>query len=306
MRKPFAEYKEFRGENTVSDSLALKDGEVQVVTDIDFDIDRGAHRKQLGSILRIAGIYDNIWSNGKIMLATDNNGDLLRIFENDTTAVLRSNVGTAPMSYVDVAGTGLIYYSNKIVIGYIRDGVSNVMTSTTVSDRVDTFPMYPIEYFGNRLWGFVGDILWMTDPDPLFYFNRINLEKNFIQRKGVGTLLKAVQDGLFIADGSHYFIGNAGRQDMSINFLCDYDAIPGISTQNPIDIEVFVGEDSQLLSGKAHLWVTEKGIRYGMSGGISGNLTRKRIVMPSGTISGACIVIDTNEQFNRFVAVMRD
>ena len=301
MKKPFAEYKAFKGENTVSDSLALKKGEVQSALDIDFDIDRGGHRKQLGSVLALAGIYDNIWSNGTIMLATDSSGDLLRIFEDLTTEVLRSDVGTAPMSYVDPAGIGVIYYSNKIVIGYVKHGVSYVMGSTSIRDKIDTFPMYPIEYFGNRLWGFVDNVLWRTDPDELFYFNRITEDEGFYQRKGTGTLLKAVKDGLYIADGSHHFIRNAGRKEEEWDWLCSYDAIPNTATQDPVDLEVFYENTEQVVSGKGHIWITDKGFRFGLSGGISGNLSRKQIVMPDGIIRGASLHISNDERFNRFI-----
>lgn len=304
MRKPFAEYRAFIGERNVGDPLAFKAGEVQEAFDIDFDIDRYAHRKQHGSTLLIAGIYDNLWSNGKICLCTQN-GNLYRLHEDFTTlTLLRADVGDNPMSYCDVAGTGIVYYSNGAVIGYVRDGQNYVMPSTTVRDRINTPPMYPIEYFGNRLWGFVGDVLIKTDPDQLFLFNRVNMEGGFYQRKGQGTLLKAVQDGLYIADGSHWFIANAGREAESIRFICDYDAITGMVTQNPVDVETITTEGT-LSSGKGHLWVTEKGIRYGLAGGISGNFTRKRISIPA-SVRGACLHRNDDDGFNQFIAVLRN
>lgn len=305
MRKPFATYQEFRGENSVSeDKTALKKGELQEAYDIDIDIDKSASNKQHGTTLLISGVYDNLWSNNDFCFCTQN-GNLYQVNEDfSTLTLLRENVGDNPMSYCDIAGTGIVYYSNLHVIGYIKNGTSYVMASTTERDRVDTFPMYPIEYFGNRLWGFVGDVLWMTDPDPLFYFNRINLESNFIQRKAPGTLLKAVHDGLYVAAGSHWFFRNAGRSADSVEFICDYDAIPGTETQNPVDIEV-INEDGKMTSGKGHLWWTEKGLRYGLSGGLSGNITRKRVNMPSGVYRGASLHRDDNEAYNRLITSLR-
>lgn len=298
-RKPYADYRNFKGENTLSDPLALKASELQSAMDIDIDIDKSAHRKKNGNTLLLAGVYRNVWSNGQIFLCTQN-GNLYYINDDlATLTLLRADVGDNDMSYVDVAGTGIVYYSNLAVIGYIKDFRSYVMGPTAVRDRVDTFPMYPLEYFGNRLWGFVGDVLWRTDPDQLFYFNRIDPEQGFIQRKGPGTLLKAVRDGLYIADGSHYFIRNAGRKADNFEFICDYNAIPGAVTQNLVDVEM-ISEDGSLTTGKAHFWMTEKGLRYGMDGGISINLTRKRLKMPL-VYRGAILHRDNDEAFNQLI-----
>ena len=219
-RKPFAIYKNFTGMNDVSDPLALKDSDVRIAQDVDIDIDRNAWRKTNGTTLltALSGEFPDIWSNGKIMLATEN-GNLIRIRDDMSTKdILRYDIGDSPMSFVDPAGIGIVYYSNLTAIGYVKNFQSYVMASTTERDRVDTFPMYPIEYFANRLWGFVGDVLWRTDPDQLFYFNRINPEQGFIQRKGHGTLLKAVKDGLYIADGAHWFFANAGRKEEAMDY----------------------------------------------------------------------------------------
>ena len=304
-RKPFAIYKNFTGMNDVSDPLALKDSDVRIAQDVDIDIDRNAWRKTNGNTLltALSGEFPDIWSNGKIMLATEN-GNLIRIRDDMSTKdILRYDIGDSPMSFVDPAGIGIVYYSNLTAIGYVKNFQSYVMASTTERDRVDTFPMYPIEYFANRLWGFVGDVLWRTDPDQLFYFNRINPEQGFIQRKGHGTLLKAVKDGLYIADGAHWFFANAGRKEEAMDFLCNYDAIPGAVTQDTVDMEIITPE-GQFTSGKAHLWMTERGIRYGMNGGISRNLTRSRIKIPKSA-SGAMIHRNDDDAFNQIITSLR-
>lgn len=304
MRKPFAEYKNFTGERTVGDPYSFKPGELITATDIDFDADRYAHRKKNGCTLLIAGVFDNLWGNNKICLGTQN-GNLYYLNDDFATlTLLRANVGYNPMSYVEPAGTGIVYYSNNVVIGYVKNHRSYIMPSTTVRDRYDTPPMYPIEYFGNRLWGFIGDVLVRTDPDQLFLFNRVDKESGFYQRKGPGTLLKAVKDGLYIADGSHWFIANAGRKDESMSDrICDYDAIPGTATQNSVDVEV-ISQEGGLTSGKGHLWATEKGIRYGLSGGVSGNFTRKKTEMPAAVYRGASLYRDDDEQFNQFILTL--
>jgi len=320
MNKPFAEYKNFTGENTVSDPFALKPTELLQAINIDFDINRMAHVKKHGSFLKTAGVFNNLWSNGKIILFT-RDGNLYLLGPDLTTiTLLREDVTDQPMSYVDPVGTGIVYYSNLRVIGYIQNLTNYLLPPTTVPNRIDTPPMYPIEYFANRLWGFVGNVLIRTDPDPLFVFNSVNMGAGptppstlfpqggggdmpgFYQRKGIGTLLKAVQDGLFFADGNHWFLKNAGRENEALDYLCEYDAIPGTATQNPVDIEVIM-EDGSRATGKGHIWTSQRGIRFGLNGGVSGNFSRKRINIPRSS-SGASLYRGDNDRYNQYITVV--
>lgn len=309
MREHFATYEKLAGlNNAVSSPRDLAVNELQQADDVDIDLKGRISRKAAGTVQVLAGDYKNLFSNGRIMMGTIA-GNLVQLDINSdgnfySVGVLRSGVGDYDMSYADIAGTGIIYYSNGSVIGYIKNFQSYIMASTTVRDTVDTFPMYPIEYFGNRLWGFVGDVLWKTDPDQLLYFNRINPEQGFYQRKGAGTLLKAVHDGLYFADGSHWFLKNAGRKEENTEFICDYDAIPGTATQEVVDMEI-LAPGGQSASGKGHIWATERGIRAGLSGGTSWNLTRMRLKMPSA-IKGASLHRGDNDLLNQYIVVVKN
>ena len=306
MRNPFAVFGPSAGLNNIADPLNLKAEERQKCLDVDIDKYGGEHRRQHGSTLLLSGAYKSVWSNGRICLAVYS-GDLVRIDDDfGGHTVLRADVGPNPMCFEDCAGTGIVYYSNNYVIGYILGGVSYTMDSTTVPDRVDTFPGHLIAYFALRLWIAVGNVIWFTDPSPKFYFNSINKSENFIVRKGPIALMKPVEDGLFIADGSTWYMPgtNPKKPIAPMQFICDYDAIPGAVSQYPIDMEI-MSEDGSATSGKAIIWESTKGLRYGMKGGLSGNLTRKRFAQPENITRGAVLHRNSDDGFNQLLCTMQ-
>lgn len=306
-RNVFTDFTNSKGLNTVADPLQLSPQERQTCKDIDIDKNGREWRRASGSVLKLAGNYQNGWSNGKICLATIGTS-LVRLADAMTSVqtVLRTNIGYGKMVYDDCAGTGIIYYTNGVVIGFIKDGVSYTLDSTTVPDRVDTSPGHLICYAFNRLWIAVDNVIYFTDPSPIFYFNRINKAENFIQRKGIITLMKPVEDGIFIADGSTWFMsGHNPKAPGAMQFVCDYNAIPYMVTQNPIDAEI-LSEDGAITSGKMIFWGSEKGIRYGMKGGISGNLTRKRYKMPATPLKGVCLHMNREDGFNQLINIIQN
>lgn len=109
-----------KGMDTLQRAENLPDDTARNIVNFDVD-DRGKIRLRKGKTKIYAGsiVKDTFWSNNDIALFVED-GDLKLLNTDFTATLLRSSVGYSPMRYVVV--NNVVYYSNNVVTGIVRDG----------------------------------------------------------------------------------------------------------------------------------------------------------------------------------------
>ena len=108
--------------NTLKRAETLEDEEARNIVNFDID-DAGKVRVRQGRTKVYAGniVKDTFWSEGDISLFVED-GDLKILNTDFTATLLRSGVGYSPMRYVVV--NNVVYYTNGVVTGIVRDGLN--------------------------------------------------------------------------------------------------------------------------------------------------------------------------------------
>lgn len=270
------EFKNFKGINNVANALDLAPDELAEANNIDLD-SRGKATRRNGYTLKLtpSGEVHSLWSNDRIALFVDGT-TLKRLLADYTATVIRSNITTLPVSYVDV--NEIVYYSNASVIGYIENGVGQVFSDPGVNFKKAPRPGQHIEYYNGRLYIARNETIWYTDAYAL---GRVDMRKNFIKMKDEVTMLRAVDDGIYVSIGdindrsSVVFLGGSHPDEFVYKEVADYGAIEGTDVKSK---GAFVGDSS--IDGKVIFWTSRKGVCLGANGGNFQNLTAGRYEVP--------------------------
>lgn len=172
------------------------------------------------------------------------------------TSMLTGLINT-PMNYADVFGK--IYFTNNVTIGWIDSyGVSS-LPAPTDNFKISMPPGHLIEFYNQVLYVASGNILYCSDPAiPAQYDYRQGL----IPFKSRITMLKAVDDGLWVSDSEGiYFLNGNTIFDFAFHTKL---ALPAIE-RSAVSIDGrFLGTDSK---SKNVLMLTSGGICIGSNGG---------------------------------------
>ena len=293
--EPKEEFSGFLGINTLADEAKLSPREFREASNVDID-NRGLASRRKGTTQTVAlGTYHSLWSNGDVMLGVVGS-DLEFFYEDMTTKTLRSDLLTGErMSYVDI--NGVPYYSNGQVIGRVENETSNSLPDPQKKYKIAMKAGHLLEYFKNRLYVARGSVLWFSDP---MYFNSVDMRKNFKQFSGYITMIKAVDDGIFISADKTYFMSGRSPDDFSLHVVADYKAI--IHTAVRVDGSQ-IGEDD--ISGDVIVWTSEKGLCLGANGGSFKNLTSKKYRMPSGIVEGTSLYRENGKGTAQFLTIIQ-
>ena len=267
--------------NAVKDSKHIASTELQVGKNIDLD-NYGKPRRKKGYQIWKAGKYRWGWSDGDLCLAVRDTF-LVQLLPDASEVVLRSRIDPdSRMVFERVLDR--IYYTNGAIIGYIQNFSDNTL-SATGQFKATLPPGEFLAYQGSRLFVARGNVLAFSDPG---WPDQMDLRFNYRQLKDPFTLLEAVGDGLFFADGSQtYFWKTEGKDLLAIEndiitILSDYGAIPHATTT--VDGKLVAGDKT--IPGKVKFWATPKGICAGSDGGQFENLTLGKYEVQNG-YSGA-------------------
>jgi hypothetical protein len=109
-----------KGMDTIQRSETLPEDTARNIVNFDVD-DAGKTRIRAGKTQVYSGniVKDTFWSNGDIALFVED-GDLKRLNDDFTATLIHSSAGYSPMRYVCV--DDVVYYTNGVVTGLIRDG----------------------------------------------------------------------------------------------------------------------------------------------------------------------------------------
>jgi hypothetical protein len=270
-------FKNFKGINNVAEPINLELDELVEASNIDIDSDgrakrRGGYTKKYTPSDKV----HSLWSNDRICLFIE--GATLKRLNTDYTAtIIRSNVSNLPMEYVDVNEN--VYYSNASVNGWIDSfGSDNQFTTPT-----DNFKAVPptgqhIEYYNGRIYIAKNETIWFTDG---YGYRTIDMRMNAIRMKDEITMMKAVDDGIWISIGdindrsSIIFLSGRTPEEFVSTEKANYGAIEGTAVKPK---SAYVGDGA---NGKTVLWVSRKGICLGGNGGNFQNLTATRYEVPT-------------------------
>lgn len=265
-------FEKFKGINNVADANNLEVGDLSEAENMDIDNEGKAKRRD-GYTRKYAPseILHSLWSNDRICLFVEGS-TLKRLNADFTASTIRDGVTSLPMSFVDV--NEKVYYSNASVNGYVdSSGNDNQHSTPTENYKEATKTGQHIEYFNGRIYIAKNNTIWYTDA---YNYGVIDMRTNAMQMKDEVTMMKAVDDGLYISIGdindrsSILFLSGSTPSEMISKEVANYGAIEGTAVKSKSS---FIGDGAV---GKKVLWTSRKGICLGENGGRFTNLTATR------------------------------
>lgn len=287
-------FDKFKGINNVADPNNLEIGELSEAENIDIDNEGKAKRRNgFTRKFQPSGKLHSLWSNDRICLFVDGT-TLKRLHKDYTATTIRDNVSSLPMSYVDI--NEKVYYSNASVNGWVDSlGDDNRFSIPTANYKAKTKTGQHIEYYNGRLYIAKNETIWFTDA---YNHGVIDMRMNAIKMKDEITMVKAVDDGIWISIGDIndrssviFLSGKTPEEFISIE-KSDYGAIEGTDVKIK---EAFIGDGAE---GDIVLWTSRKGICLGGNGGNFRNLTAARYEIPANRYgAGSFRIIDGVPQY---------
>jgi hypothetical protein len=214
----------------------------------------------------------------------------LKTFSNDmdSATAITTLSSNSTMRYAEVADK--IFCTNGVDIGYINKYTLAYSTLTLPNKTYKrTMPAGQlIEWYNGRLYVAKGDKLYISDP---LYPEAVDIRKGFLRFKGYITLLQSVDDGMYVADGTHYFIDGEQPEKFKKTFIADYNAVIGTSVV--VDPGFIGGYINELFGftprvGTMAMWLSEKGICLGLSRGQFYNITQEKYT-PESVLYGTAL-----------------
>jgi hypothetical protein len=287
-------FKNFKGINNIASPGNLALDELTEATNVNIDNEgriqrRDGYTRKYEALVKI----HSVWSNKRICLFVD--GDILmRLHEDWTATEVRSGVSNLSMSYVDI--NEKVYYSNASVNGWVDTlGEDNRFSDPTENHKVSVPTGQHIEFYNGRMYIARNETLWFTDG---YNLNAVDMRSNAIGFKDEITMLKAVDDGLWISigdvagRGEIKFLSGGTPEDFVQMNKANYGAIEGTAVKPK---SAFVGEG---LPGKSVIWASRKGICLGENGGKFTNMTATRYSVPDNRYgAGLFRIIDGLPQY---------
>ncbi len=269
------EFENFKGINNVEDAIRLETDELTEASNVDID-NRGRAKRRSGHTKKYtpSGRLHSLWSNDRISLFIDGS-TLKRLLPDYTATIIRNNVTSLPMDFVDVNEE--VYYSSASVNGYVKNGVDVRFSDPGINYKKVPPPGQHIEYYNGRNYIAQNHTIWITDA---FAFGRVDMRKGFISMKDEVTMIKAVDDGIYVSIGdindrsSVVFFGGQGPEDFTYRVVAEYGAIEGTAVKPK---SALIGDG---IEGTTVIWASRKGICLGRNGGNFKNLTAARYEVP--------------------------
>jgi hypothetical protein len=263
------------GINNVADKSRLQPGELLYAINVDIS-DKGRPSRRNGVVKKVvpSGQIHSMWGDNKKCFYVENG--VLKMLNTDyTSTTLRTGVANYHMSFTEM--NDQYFYTNPSVIGYIYNDESKVFGTPTKEFKHAPLPGQLIEYFNGRLYVARNETIWYSDVN---YFGEVDRRFNFHKFENEITMMKAVDDGLWICVGdinrqSAYFIAGNTREEQSLRRLAGYGCIEGS------DVKIKDGQKvGEGLSGTVIMWTSDEGICIGANSGRFINITDGKYNIP--------------------------
>lgn len=260
---PHIDYSYFNGVcNTAKDPTRIpmtKSGVYLAIGEnIDIDDEKMAHRRKGHSERLYSGRFSSAWANDEIFLCVMDGVFYRFIPESRTLVPLLAGVSAGgDMAYVDINGT--VYFSNKVVVGYIENAAPHPFPNPNMNFKKRMVGGHILEYHNSRLYAAQNDKVFYSDAQA---FTRMDARKNFIEVPGYVRMMKSVTDGMYVGAGNKVFFWQGGDPDEFVQSqVSDEPVIPGSA------IRVDGEEIGPGLVGPVALWAQADGIYMGLPGG---------------------------------------
>ena len=276
------------GINNVVDAARMEPHQLVYAHNVDIS-NKGKPSRRDGNTKKVTPSVNahSMWGDNKKCFYVDG-GSLKMLNEDYTSTTLRTGVSDYHMSFCEV--NDQYYYTNPAVIGFIYNGVSNLLPVPTDEQRHAHLPGQHIEYYNGRLYVARNQNIWYSDVN---YLGQVDRRFNFMQFENEITMMKAVDDGLWISCGdidrqTTYFVQGATREQFSRRRFANYGCIEGS------DVKIKDGSKiGEGLSGTVIMWATDEGICIGGNNGQFINITDGKFNYPDKRF-GAGLFRDEN------------
>jgi hypothetical protein len=260
---PFTNINTFKGIDNINNSVSLGKGFLKEANNVDID-DKYNISRRSGYTLQLSGNFHSLFSWNDVLLAVSNN-NLVRIKDNFSSyEVLQYNVGNNAMVYT--VANDKIFYTNNIIIGYIKNGISKEFEEPVETGRYKLPAGHLIKYYYGRLYVAKGNVVYYSDP---MNFTQMRTRSNFIMFNDRITMLETVTDGMYISDNAIRFMQGKTPKEFAIKLLANYTVIEGTA----IKIDGSYLNFKQPIEGEVVYMMTENGVAIGMDSGQFINLT---------------------------------
>jgi hypothetical protein len=264
--EPLLEFKKIKGvDNLTEDNTRLPPGFFRVCSNVDIDSEEMAHRRKGILQLLISGASHSLWSDEGSLCFAVVNGNLVQINTDWTLTTLLNQVGASWINYVKVVDR--VFFGNLTLVGYIKDANAYAFPEPTRIERQKMVGGELIEFYNGAFWAAQGGVIYSSIPGRPFETDR---KKLFLPVGGPITMLKAVDDGLYVSAGDKVaFFQGPNILSLKYHHKLDVPALRG----SPLTIERLdlgskgVPMTHHGLVGKAILFHTSIGVFMGLKGG---------------------------------------
>lgn len=268
---PFFHFSRFRGINNVDDPVRLFDLDqreaagstsLAAATDVYVD-DTNMLSQREGYEQKASGDIHSMWSNGTICLFMEGTDLKGLAADLNTKTVIRSGLSAnRKTAFVDI--NGVIVFTDGVVIETIIEGVSSgSFPEVDKINKVVIGPGHLLESYRGRLLVANGAIINYSDVTQI---GQTEPSKNYIPFLGIITMMKAVENGVYISDGKKtYFANGLDFQGATLEKVADYPVLAG--TAQYIDKGIKKG---------SVIWMSPEGICMGGPSGAFENITEDR------------------------------
>ena len=283
MAERFIDIKAVLGIDNTSDlasvSVQRKGGGIfyREIDNVDIDDSWKAHlRPGRGAPIYNGTYVRSIWANDEIFLLADGTTFMKHNDDGTMTTLITDIDDTDPVCYVE--HTGLVYFSNNSIVGYIdlktglpypfpapylppiktiRNGETVFLDNPALQFKTKMVGGHILEWYNSRLLAANGANLFFSDATVPTMMDR---RKNALAFKGRLTMVKAVDDGVYVSDAEAIYYEHGNDISTVTEFKrLDIPAIEGMSVMAPIRGKV---------AKRVVYWMTEKGPYAGYNEGI--------------------------------------
>jgi len=253
----------------------IKPTEFHDAVNVDLDRQGFPTRRDGYSVHISASNPHSVFSDGNTSLCVVSGNLMLVDFANKTLTALRNNVGDSVMSYVSV--DDMVVYSNGQVIGYVISGVDYSFVPSGVDEMSLPQPGQIVGYFNGSLYICRENEIWITEP---FLFNQVHIKTGRLIFDSYITMFAAMDDGIWVSTrDAIYYLSGENPHEMKYREVSKSPNASGVFAR--VDSRLFGGRKDDSLYGKIIVFPTDNGLCWATNGGVFGNITGRKYILPS-------------------------
>lgn len=285
----------FRGFNDIDKSFRkpfMRDADGKFYSDLEeienLDIDNQSvlSVRPGSSAVKLSGTnIHSMWSDEKdICLFMDGTVLYKLNFAENDQDYTQTSLLTTVSSRMDYAQwNDRVYMTNNTYIGYFNNEAVTAVPDPDINYKVSLPAGQRVAYYKGRLYVAKGKVLYISDA----LCDHYDVRTGFRVFENNITMLRAVDKGLYVADGKTWFIPGAEPDEFQKVMVLDVDAVP-FTDRLVNGMEIKDGID-----GNVAMWVSEGGICIGDSQGSVKDLTGDRYNM-GVHVAGSSVLRNVN------------